>query len=478
MKWTRRNTLKTLLSGVALSMPLHNGLMAQTATAPRTPANSDDLFWVSKPDQLQDQRIYNLRTAKSPHFRALCLSEDGVAQAVAWAQEHSIPFSVQSGGHCYEGLSQSDHLIIDLRYLNATSLLAPDTLTTGPGATLGKINTTTAPVAHALPAGYCQSVGIGGHIGGGGLGVLSREYGLTCDHLKSARVLVANGGFVTASESENPNLFWALRGGGSGSFGIATSFTFRLQHVPQATFAEFHWILDTKIGAQFLSDWQEVSIGFDRRISCFLYLNNQKSGHVLVRVRMVSIAPPTQTTDAIAKLNGLAATLIYPVIVQGDFQQIANQMWPPHHDSKANTKIVSNFLAAPARAETWFDVLSALETHRAQKHRLSIEVLGGAINNLPPEKTAYFHRHKPKFLAQFGANLPANKDSTHAIATLRAVQEQLKPSTIPGTYVNYPDTDLIDWPEQYWGSNYERLRRVKRQYDPDNLFNHAQSIIP
>ncbi|CAN0603679.1 unnamed protein product, partial [Ectocarpus sp. 12 AP-2014] len=165
---------------------------------------------------------YNLRTAKVPKLRARCQTEDGLKQVLDWVQRTDMPFTVQSGGHCYEGLSQSDELIIDLSALNAARLQEAGTLIAQPGVRLWQANDTAAQLGKALPAGYCQHVALGGHVCGGGTGILSRRFGLTCDNLLSARILTASGGILDVSPTTDADLFWALRGGGSGSFGIVT----------------------------------------------------------------------------------------------------------------------------------------------------------------------------------------------------------------------------------------------------------------
>ncbi len=475
MRQGRRSAVRTLLGGAALCLPLHRGLGAQT-NAPPLPPDTTDLLWHTGTSQATDGRAYNLRTVKTPQYRAMCFTEVGVAKAYAWAIEHSMPFSVLSGGHCFEGFSQNDHLIIDLRHLNETQLTVGNTLVAGPGATLGKVNLAAAQTDHALPAGYCQGVGLGGHIGGGGLGVLSRRFGLASDHLESARVLLADGRIVTASSDENSDLFWALRGGGSGSFGIVTSSTFRLQHVPTVALAEFFWILDNNACAQFLTDWQALSQSFNRGISCYAYVKSHKRGQALVRVRMISTAGSTETTNAIGRLNALAPSLTEPAILTGNFQYIADQVWPRTYNPTQNIKIASNFLGSPALADTWLNLLLAIDEHHQDNANFTIETLGGAIDDKTPGQTAYFHRRGPSFLVQFAVYFTPENDPERTLGTLRSVQKQLKPATISGAYINYPDRDLVDWQTQYWGTNYPRLRRIKRQYDPNNIFQHPHSI--
>lgn len=467
----RRAVLTGLASGAAIHLPLPGLLHAQTN-------DTNDLIWQSDAARIADTSAYNRSRTKTPAHRALCMTEAGVAQALRWARESDTPFTVQSGGHCFAGLSQSDRLVIDLRHLDQVAMTSATTLEAKPGATLGDVNLATAPTAQVLPAGYCQSVGIGGHIGGGGLGVLSRQFGLACDHLMAARVLLANGEFVTATAEENPDLFWALRGGGSGSFGIVTNFTFRLQHVPTATFAESVWILDHTRAGQFLSDWQSLNQTLNAGISCYLYLKNHSPGRAHIRVRLVATSSEDATNDSIAGLHALAPSLTEPYVLQGSFDTIAEQVWPRSHNPKARSRIASNYLGDAAAPEDWAHVLEHFEDHASYQPSMVVEVLGGAIDDVPPAETAYFHRRGPKFLVQMQvSDLPNNNIAATEVA-LRSLQAALAPATMPGAYINYPDVGLSNWATQYWGTNLARLRRTKKSYDPENVFLHALSIKP
>ncbi len=467
----KRRSVLTGLAGAAMHLPLPGLLHAQSG-------GNADLIWQTDADRSTDTSAYNRRTAKTPAHRALCQTEAGVAQALRWAQDRDMPFSIQSGGHCFAGLSQSDHLIIDLRHLNHVALTGDTQLSTGPGATLGDANLATAPTGQVLPAGYCQNVGIGGHIGGGGLGVLSRGFGLACDHLTAARVLLADGQIVTASAKENPDLFWALRGGGSGSFGIVTDFTFRLQHVPTATFAESFWILDHTTAAQFIADWQSLNEALDPAISSYLYLSSHAPGRARIRVRMVATTPEAASNKAIADLQSLAPSLTEPFVLKGSFDDIAEQVWPRAHDLRAETRAASNYLGAFTDTGIWTNVLIALDAHISYQPSVSIEVLGGAIDDLSPDATAYVHRRSGSFLVQIQVNDLTQDDAAETDAALREVQATLVPATVPGAYVNYPDRGLTDWAQQYWGQNLARLQQIKRHYDPEDVFQHAQSIRP
>lgn len=476
MQNSRRSALKSILGGVVLASALRPGPAAGAGASAKVPGDCAAVIWRTGEAAILDQRAYNLRTARAPRYRALCMAEEGVVRAVDWARQNRVPFSVLSGGHCFEGLSQSPHLVIDLRHLNRITAGAGDIMRVGPGATLGDVNAATGATDRALPAGYCQTVGIGGHIGGGGLGILSRAFGLASDHLISARVLTADGNITNASTEQNPDLFWALRGGGSGSFGIVTSSQFRLRPVARAALVEMFWILSVSDAAKLLADLPEFSAALDRRVSCFLYLKAHKPGHILIRCKLVSVGGPAITTQATNSLSALAPTLTEPNTVEGRFLDIADLMWPRKFNPKLHTKLASGLLGQEMPGTAWLETLTRFAEHRQSDQRLGIEILGGAIDDMAPQDTAYVHRGNAMYLLQFGVSLPSGSDIAARIAAMRDVQNGLAPALTGGAYVNYPDRDLPDWPAAYWGANYSRPVQVKNQFDPQDVFRHAQSV--
>jgi FAD/FMN-containing dehydrogenase len=462
---------------MAASLPFRAGRAAGGARA-TVPVDTDSLTWTTGQAASIDQRAFNLRTLKTPQYRALCLTEDGVQRAVGWAQDNGVPFSVMSGGHCFEGLSQSEGLVIDLGRMNEARLAGVDTLIAGPGATLAEVNSLTAVTGRALPAGYCQTVRLGGHVGGGGLGILSRAYGLASDHLLSARVVTASGLVVTASADQNADLFWALRGGGSGSFGVVTQSRFRLRTVPQATLIQMHWNLPTAQCAAFLADWQDLNLRLDRRVASYLYVASLSAGVIQMRSRLISVAPHQVSVDIAKRHYAIARPARDPVVLQSTFEAVADRMWPKAFYPQEHAKIGSSFLTGAAGAGTWERVVTALDRDAAFGQRMTLETLGGAVDDVAPSDTAFVHRGDAAFLAQFDMPTPKGTDTAERIAAMRKVQGLLADGRDAGAYVNYPDLDLPNWSQAYWGANYARLAKIKTAYDPSDVFRHAQSIRP
>ena len=185
--------------------------------------------------------IWNGMIDRHPSLVIECATADDVARAVRFAREHDLLATFRGGGHNIAGTSIADYaLLVDMSTMNRVDV-DPDarTAVVQPGATLGDVDAATAEHGLAVPVGINSTTGIAGLTVGGGFGWLTRQHGLTCDNLLSAEVVTADGGMLTASASENEDLFWALRGGAGGNFGVNTSFTFQLVRIPRPKISVF-----------------------------------------------------------------------------------------------------------------------------------------------------------------------------------------------------------------------------------------------
>jgi FAD/FMN-containing dehydrogenase len=175
---------------------------------------------------------YNKRTQIAPRVRVVAGSAAAVSSTILWATNNGLSFALRSGGHSYEGLSQSPDLVIDVRGMTGIKLSADkQSVSIGSGSSLGSVYKALTPSHLAIPAGSCFPVGVAGHSLGGGFGLLGRPFGLACDSILSMEMVDASGQIRTVSEQENPDLFWAMRGGGNGNFGVVTNFNFRTSPV-------------------------------------------------------------------------------------------------------------------------------------------------------------------------------------------------------------------------------------------------------
>ncbi|HEU0115279.1 MAG TPA: FAD-binding oxidoreductase, partial [Thermomicrobiales bacterium] len=244
-------TRRTLVSagGASLLRALaRSKSTAPSLAAPATPAPvalTGDVIWPSDPAYDEARLDFNSRFSRFPLAVIVCSATIDVQNAVKWARAHDIPLRARSGGHSYEAYSVVDSgLVIDVSGLASVAVdLAHGEATVGAGNKLGALYTSLGAAGVTIPAGSCPGVGVAGLTLGGGIGVLSRRDGLTCDNLRAVELVDANGDLLHVSERDHSDLFWALRGGGGGNFGIATSFTFRV--TPMGSLAtcsaSWHW---------------------------------------------------------------------------------------------------------------------------------------------------------------------------------------------------------------------------------------------
>ena len=188
------------------------------------------------------QPAFNARTMLTPALRALPRTAAAVGTLVDWCRSNDLPFALRCGGHSYEGFSQSASVVIDARLIKAVTFDAHAmTATVGAGASLGDFYKVVAPHGLGFPGGSCPTVGVSGHVLGGGYGHLARPFGLACDSLLSIDLVDPQGHQIHADATQNADLFWACRGGGGGSFGVATGFRFQLHAVKTVFVFRIDW---------------------------------------------------------------------------------------------------------------------------------------------------------------------------------------------------------------------------------------------
>ena len=245
--------LSTLRAEAATSLPI---AALRAELDPRK-----DLVLISgngAPNKFDYNASYSKRKQITPQVRVVASSAQAVGHTVGWAVANGVSFAIRSGGHSYEGFSQNADLVIDVRGMAAVQLAADTkSVSIGSGASLGAIYGALEPSHLAIPAGSCFPVGVAGHSLGGGFGLLGRPFGLACDSVLSMEVVDASGNILNVSESENPDLFWALRGGGNGSFGVVTKFNFRTSAVNLVAKFSITWSKPLTQAAKIVLAWQE-----------------------------------------------------------------------------------------------------------------------------------------------------------------------------------------------------------------------------
>jgi FAD/FMN-containing dehydrogenase len=471
MSPTRRQVTAGLLTMPALLRTAH---AAALPPLPNIAATDALLLRPGDPAYDKYQASYSLRTQLRPALRILTRSTRGIVQAIDWVRGNALPFALRSGGHSYEGFSQSSAVVIDTRLMNRVDL-DDDVLTVGAGATLGAIYRVVAARGLGFPGGSCPTVGVAGHSLGGGFGLIARDRGLACDALEAIELVDANAKPVHADADNNADLFWACRGGGGGTFGAASRLRFRLTPVGRVAVYTATWALAPKPAAALFDGWQHWAHDAPDAMTGFFRLSKRKDGRISLHLAGQSLGPAEQVRRELRKLTDVAEPSGRPDVDLMSYMAAVDHFsggWNyPTEYSKSKSDFISGSLS-PAGIDALIGGIAALPAGEV----LAIcDAYGGAIDRVPRDATAFAHRAGTAFCIQYYTSWGSAAAGERRQNDLRRFYAAMRPYSA-GCYVNYCDLDLADWEAAYWRENVSRLRAVKSKYDPENLFRHAQSI--
>jgi FAD/FMN-containing dehydrogenase len=443
-------------------------------------------------------RLYNPRFDRTAHPAAVarCASAAHVAAAVRFAADSGVEFALRSGGHSYPGWSTGDGLVVDVSALSAVSVdAAAKTARIGAGAKLGNVYAALAAGNVGIAAGSCPTVGMAGLALGGGVGVLSRVWGLTCDTVTSVDVVTADGNLRTVSAGRDADLFWALRGGGGGSFGAVTAFTVAVRPVPSVTTFYHEWAWSD--AAEVLTRWQGwLHAGVDSRVTttCKLLADAYKgSARVLVAgtwtgpsggldavlAPLLGALPAPRITSTHPHTYASAMLLEAGCSGQTATTCVAQALTPDKRQPfSATSSIAAGPLPAAGVAAAVARVDAAAHVSGIYEGGVSFDALGGAVGDLAADATAFGHR-TAFATVQYTATWTDTALSPSRFDTyVRGFRAAMRPWLGDGAYANYADASITDYGTAYWGANYPRLQQVKSAYDPGNLFRFPQSVKP
>jgi len=436
----------------------------------------------------------------NPQAVVYCASAADVALCLRFAQDHGMPIAARSGGHSAGGYSTTTGLVIDVSGLNSVTL-DNGIVTLGPGAQLIDIMTTLAPSGLGISGGYCPTVAAGGFLQGGGLGLFTRSIGMASDKVTSAQVVLANGHVVTASPTYNPDLYWALRGGGGGNFGIVTSYEITPTTLTNVGASNLVWTYDQAL--DMLDGWTRWlvdapwSIGGSANITLIdagpgnvptagVFLGSVDTGPAFAAeiqrlISLVGHAPAVNQTF----------TAPYQPIMMSLYRCADLSVAQCHRDDTSP----GGQLPRPAFGawrgrlfsevmprEGWSKAIAVVEnTARLaqQSRQLQISALGGAANTVSRTATAYVHRDSRYSVSFLSSNAVATVSDEAISAAYQFVDSgfaAIDPYSNGETYQNFIDPRLPDWKRSYYAENYPRLRWIKDSYDPHNIFRFAQSV--
>ncbi len=427
--------------------------------------------------------IWNAMIDRRPGLIARCADADDVVQAVQFAREGDLLVSVRGAGHNIAGNAVSDGaLMIDLQGMNAVEVdPAGRTARAQPGATLGDVDAATQAHGLALPVGINSTTGIAGLTLGGGFGWLSRKHGLTIDNLISADVVTATGERVKASESENADLFWGIRGGG-GNFGIVTSFEFGLHSVGPEVMAGLivHPFRDA---AEVLRAYRKFVASVPDELAAWVvlrkapplpFLPEEVHGtEVLVIAALYAgdVADGERAMEGLRKIGNPIADVIAPSAFI-DFESAFDPLLTP--GSRNYWKSHDFAELSDGAFDVFVEYAGKLPTPQCE---IFIAHLGGAVSRVPAEATAYTHRDA-EFVLNVHTRWDDPADDDRCVSWAREFFDRSAPFATGGVYVNFMPEDEEERVAAAYGTNYQRLVALKTKYDSENFFRLNQNIPP
>ncbi len=417
-----------------------------------------------------------------------------VQNCVRFIRRFALPFAIRGGGHSYTGLSSSRGVLLDMSLLSEIRL-EQDVAVIGAGAKLGDVYAVLGQQQRSIPAGSCASVGIAGLLQGGGLGIADRMYGLTCDALLEAEIVTADGQLLRCNANEHAALFWALRGGGGGQFGVITAL--KMQTFASAPVRNYIGRYPLKDGELVLREWQLWAANLPDTVwtQLAIWVNGKTSASPEIQIRCCSIGHQADVTRAWQQLELRLASLWGDVDMQ-DHQYLdfmlsdckgldRPQCKLPSQDEQGKLRRVatagSSDMFAKALDRSAVQALLTALRRRQQQGQVGavlLMLMGGAISQKAKDYSAFAHR-KALFSAQYLAIHPAGTEEAvlaQSADWCHQMRYLLRRASTGGAYLNYTDALMKQPAKAYYAGHYQRLQQIKRQYDPTNLFAQPQGI--
>jgi hypothetical protein len=430
----------------------------------------------------ESRAIWNGMAARRPGLIARCADVSDVQNAVRTASATGILTAVRCGGHSLAGFSTCDGgLVIDLKRMRQVTV-DPEARRAriAGGCLLGSVDSATQKAGLVFPSGVVSHTGAGGLILGGGTGWLARRFGLSCDNVEGFTLVVADGSVVRASAKENPDLFWALRGGG-GNFGVVTEFEVRLHPLTSVVLAEglspeadIHRLLEC--WRDFMADAPlELKWNIDLKLA-----SHSDKVPMALRGKPVAGSGLIWTGDPVAGRRWLARALclchpdsvntrIMPFL---DLQTMADSDFPHGRRYYAKSGYFTHLDDAS------IDLLAeAAASIPSSGNQIELAYLGGAVGQVGANETAYGDRSAP-FIVTLLSNWSAAADDAANISWTRGFFAKLRPAMKPGVHINFMSGDEQDRVPEAYHQRWEQMLAVKTHYDPNNFFRLNQNVRP
>ena len=440
---------------------------------------------ITRDDDTYDtaRQIWNGMVDKRPMLIARCAGTADVIASVNFARDHDLLVAIKGGGHNAAGHAVcAGGLMIDLSPMNSVRV-DPDARTARaePGVTLREFDHETQAFGLATPTGQVSMTGIAGLALGGGWGWLSRSHGLTIDNLRSVDIVTADGKLLHASEDENEDLFWGIRGGG-GNFGVVTSFEFQLHEVGPEVLAGLI-VHPFEAAADLLRFHRDFTTEAPDELCCYAaiieappapFLPKEVHGTTVVIFALCYSGPIRKGQKVVEPLRTIGdpiADLVEPMPFTA-VQQMFDADYKPGARNYWKTQLVE-----PLPDEAIDLVVDRADPLPTPETKIVLEHLGGAIARVAPDATAYHHRNAAFSFNVFPRWTDAEEDEAH-ISWARAFMAAVAPFATNGVGVNFLSQEGDERVKAAYGDNYDRLVNLKNKYDPGNLFRMNQNIRP
>lgn len=445
------------------------------------------IIWKGEPQYDQARLVSNYYTSKDrfPHVIVYCQNTQDVQNAILWARCQHVPIRVRSGGHHHEGYSTGNgSIVIDVSEMKELTIdQLTQTATIQPGLNNLELYSQLFQKGLTHVGGTCSEVGLSGLVLSGGMGPLLRRVGLTCDSLISVDMVDAKGQIIHATkDNEHKDLFWATCGGGGGNFGVVTSMNIKVYPATDVTWFNIGWDWNQPI-EQVIAAWQEFFSKPDQNWFSHLDLWAKPfpTGELKkqpAKALGVFWGTPEQAREQLAPLLRIGKPSV-EVIQLVDWDQAIKMI----EDStavfltdKPEYKTTAAFAMNNLPPEAIRIIATTLKESTSPLLNVLLFSMGGATADISPTATAYFYRDA-KFFISYSIQWLQTQDDLKQKAEIATLRERLLPYT-EGDYIGNPDPNLKDYLTAYYGSNVEKLKCVKRKYDPENIFQFEQSIPP
>ncbi len=437
-------------------------------------------IYPTSPTYNTERLNYNKRFVVFPQAIFAPTTNDEVVYVLTQLKQYNLPFAVRSGGHCFEPGSLSPDYVIDVSNFNSIiPNIGTGEVYIGAGCLLLDVLNALGLIDYAIPSGECPTVGITGLTLGGGIGLLTRPYGLTCDSVKSITLVNAACEVIEVNESSYPDLFWALRGGGNGSYGIVLGFTFQMQYIPTVTYYELLWEYDVDLIAPLMKAWQSWVGTLPDTISSILGIRHPgslaaspaTSPPLTIRISGLKLgsAPFTEWQSAFFRFN--------PTITLFTGSYLDSSAYWARESTKPFNKAKSRILMNPITSKTTKKITKFFKKIDATNPDYTVyfefDALGGKT---PDNQTAFFPRNA--FGWWYQAYFWDFEEETPQILAL----SRNFFANIPNEVSNYCYANVVDYDLgkyylwAYYGNLAGHLIKIKQKYDPANFFNWEQSI--